>query len=413
MYDIKDFHDHPGGSVAFAFCGKDATSIFNALHAATARKYLSRFEIQPSSMMNMEVAPSLDIEFRELQRKLELNGFYRAAPAREYWNKTFLGVLFVASQCCATYFFNCTLTRFLAAVAMGFFWLRQFYFCHDIGHVNPIGTSNLQLFASNVILGYSLSWWKLRHGIHHAVPNVHDPADSRNRDPDVDFRPFAAFTKSMALGPSTFRSLFRFFVPIQHITYLPLMSLGRIMFLTWSMNHAYIRASEAASAGGSRTSAPKQRKMQAYMELISLLVHHFWVGLMCRMVSSTYGGAFSFWLLAQATGGLLLFGVAGLGHYGCTFHEDATFPSFVLHQITSTCNVSEGFLVNWLCGGLEYQVEHHLFPRIPHEKLPKVHAILVPFLKRHGLAVKEASLLSGAGNILRNLYRISLIEILE
>lgn len=54
--------------------------------------------------------------------------------------------------------------------------------------------------------------------------------------------------------------------------------------------------------------------------------------------------------------------------------------SFLYAQVTSSCNVAGSFLAT-LNGGLNYQIEHHLFPRIQHTHYPKIAPYVAQFCK--------------------------------
>jgi len=56
-----------------------------------------------------------------------------------------------------------------------------------------------------------------------------------------------------------------------------------------------------------------------------------------------------------------------------------------LHQVETTQNLALPKFVSFFFIGLDYQVEHHLFPKIPHHQLPRAAAIAQAWCERHGL----------------------------
>jgi linoleoyl-CoA desaturase len=56
-----------------------------------------------------------------------------------------------------------------------------------------------------------------------------------------------------------------------------------------------------------------------------------------------------------------------------------------LHQLETTRNLEMPRFVSYFFIGLDYQVEHHLFPKIPHQKLPRAAAITRAWCERNGI----------------------------
>jgi len=94
--------------------------------------------------------------------------------------------------------------------------LNSVFIVHDAGHQEifsaPAGNEVLGLIHSNLLLGFSYSWWLHKHHHHHCSPN-HVTAD-----PDVDI-PLFAFTKDQA---ATKRGFARLTVKYQHFCFFPL-----------------------------------------------------------------------------------------------------------------------------------------------------------------------------------------------
>ena len=76
-------------------------------------------------------------------------------------------------------------------------------------------------------------------------------------------------------------------------------------------------------------------------------------------------------------------------------------------QVTTTRNVTSNIFVDWFCGGLQYQVDHHLFPMIPRHNLGKVHKLVESFCKEHGVSYHEANMWNGTLEVLNHLSDVS------
>merc|ERR1712113_1006962 len=87
-------------------------------------------------------------------------------------------------------------------------------------------------------------------------------------------------------------------------------------------------------------------------------------------------------------------------------------PDFWKLQVTTTRNITGGHgipqsFVDWFCGGLQYQVEHHLFPGLPRHNLAETHKLVESFCKEWGVTYHEADLVDGSIEVLKHLDKIS------
>jgi fatty acid desaturase len=60
-----------------------------------------------------------------------------------------------------------------------------------------------------------------------------------------------------------------------------------------------------------------------------------------------------------------------------------------LHQVETTRNLEMPRFISFFFIGLDYQVEHHLFPKIPHKHLPRAAEITARWCARHGVAYQS------------------------
>jgi linoleoyl-CoA desaturase len=66
--------------------------------------------------------------------------------------------------------------------------------------------------------------------------------------------------------------------------------------------------------------------------------------------------------------------------------EDTQLESFGKHQLATTADFSvDSKVAEFLFGGLNYQVEHHLFPRVSHVHYSAIQKIVEKTAKEHGL----------------------------
>ena len=90
-------------------------------------------------------------------------------------------------------------------------------------------------------------------------------------------------------------------------------------------------------------------------------------------------------------------------------YDAAHRPDYWKLQVTTTRNVTQDSLgfVHWFCGGLDYQVEHHLFPTVPRHHLKKVNELTMACCAARGVTYHEASLVDGTVEVLKHLKDIA------
>ena len=92
-----------------------------------------------------------------------------------------------------------------------------------------------------------------------------------------------------------------------------------------------------------------------------------------------------------------MFGLIGIlhvqiviNHFPCPgFHD--IHPNFFIHQLQSTIDISSNRYTDWFFGGLQYQLEHHLFPNMPRHNLKKIKPLIKELCVKHGYPYKEAN----------------------
>jgi linoleoyl-CoA desaturase len=102
-------------------------------------------------------------------------------------------------------------------------------------------------------------------------------------------------------------------------------------------------------------------------------------------------------LLSVAAVGLVLITILQLAHIMATvdFPEPTGDPLVVenewaIHQVRTTTNFApNNAVLNWYVGGLNYQIEHHLFPQICHLHYPKIAPIVRQVCEEYGIPYRS------------------------
>merc|ERR1712183_27915 len=156
-----------------------------------------------------------------------------------------------------------------------------------------------------------------------------------------------------------------------------------------------------------------------FLERGGIILHHIWV----LLVSSGFGRfsllySICYFLIATCSCGLFLAIVFGLGHNGMATYDADKRPDFWKLQVTTTRNITGGHgipqrFVDWFCGGLQYQVEHHLFPSMPRHNLAKTHDLVKSFCREWKVNYHEADMVDGTNEVLQCLDRVAMEFVID
>ena len=278
--------------------------------------------------------------------------------------------------------------------------------CHR-APVRPGARNDVQKsrFSRTLSAGFSASMWSNKHNTHHSVPNVHGDHDgAQNGDPDIDTMPLLAWSRSMLKKATT--PMAQWCVKHQAFTYFPLLSVARLSWLQQSIEYAF----KPNKHSGRYIAGTDKLKPLPYenVERASLVAHYAWYFAIAFSCPSVFDAVW-FVAISNISCGLSLALVFGLGHNGMAVYDAAHRPDYWKLQVTTTRNVKQdrfGF-VHWFCGGLDYQVEHHLFPTVPRHHLKKVNELTMAFCAARGVTYHEAGLIAGTVEVLKHLKDIA------
>ena len=93
-------------------------------------------------------------------------------------------------------------------------------------------------------------------------------------------------------------------------------------------------------------------------------------------------------------------------HKGMPILGAADHTGFLRRQVLTSRNVRGGWLTDFALGGLNYQIEHHLFPSMPRPNLRRSQPMIAAFCRQRGLPYCETSLVGSYAQALRYLNRV-------
>ncbi|KAI9985643.1 hypothetical protein PInf_005035 [Phytophthora infestans] len=330
--------------------------------------------------------------YRRLRIKIKGMGLYDASMVFYAWKILSTFGLWMASAAICWHFDSWPMYM-LAACVMGLFWQQSGWLAHDVLH-HQVWDNHM---IGNVMA--SLSWWKNKHNFHHAVPNlIGDEKTKYLGDPDIDTMPLLAWSKHMA--SKAYESSWG---PFFAVIYFPLLLFARF---SWLLQSYYYVFKGFAFGKYDPVDLPNGEK-------VGLMLHYIWNVMLPVVTGMSVAQGLAFFMLAQMSCGGFLAAVFSVGHNGMSVYEREDKPDFWQLQVTTTRNITPGFFMDWFCGGLNYQIEHHLFPMMPRHNLQKVNPLVKSLCKQYDVRFHETGFYRGLVEVVDELADISKEFLLE
>jgi fatty acid desaturase len=256
---------------------------------------------------------------------------------------------------------------------------------HDGAHRQIFRSIRKNDFAvialSGLFMGFSLSWWMDSHNRHHAWPN-HEA-----KDPDIQIAPFAFSDRQVGRK----HGLMRWFVRYQAVLVIPLNTLGVV-----SKQIASVRFMNR------KRGALRHPVLEP---LVTVMHWSAYFSLLFIVMSPPL--AVAFFALHYAGYGLAFGAVISPNHKGMPMVRADDPFDFLYLQVLTARNLRGGRLIDLLYGGLNYQIEHHLFPNMPRNRLPAAVPIVKAYCAQHRIPYHQTGVIEGYREILRSMHRVS------
>jgi fatty acid desaturase (delta-4 desaturase) len=369
VYDLRGFSNvHPGGKQALnIFGGSDATVHYFMLHPHIQfRKQM----LEPYKLRRAYITDNRYIlnsaHFQEIKKQI-LDVIEYPYATLEWYIKAVMIILIEVLLECHSIWFGFTL---LKSTLIGIFMaLIGLCIQHDANHgaVSPNGTINMLWgFAQDWIGGSSLLWKHHHVLMHHAYTNVNDA------DPD-------ATTDIIRLHKATAMKYWHKWQGVYTWFLLPLLPLSWHFKEIWdlsTMNHMGRRISDSASIEA-RCGIVMRILFLVRFYVIPLYLypslHTVACILFCLIVGGAYLG-FNF--------------IISHNFEGVKYADNAyTERDWCKTQVETSSTVG-GRMLGYFHGGLNYQIEHHLFPRICHVHYYKMQPIIQQWAKQNRISYK-------------------------
>lgn len=271
------------------------------------------------------------------------------------------------------------------AVAFAVLFTQTGFLSHDAAHRQVFGLGTRNEWASrllgNLFVGLSHGWWMRKHSRHHANPN------KIGSDEDIGpgvlaWQPETAARRTGLAAWLTARQGWLFF---------PLLTLEGINL----------------HVGAVRTVLGREPVAHRGVEIALLTVRLVgWPVLLVALLGPGLGAAF---LAVQlAVFGVYLGSSFAPNHKGMPLVPKDSRIDFLSRQVLTSRNIRGGRWVDWLMGGLNLQVEHHLFPSMPSGSLRRAQPLVRAYCAEHGVPYTEAGLRESYGIVVAHLNRVGL-----
>jgi fatty acid desaturase len=314
-------------------------------------------------------------DFAELNRRINAAGLLERRPAYYVLRLGLVGAALVAGWA-AFFAIGASWWTLAVAVFLAVVFAQTALVAHDLAHRQVFRTnkpsSRAGVVAGNLAIGMSYGYWMDKHTKHHANPN-HD-----DLDPDVG-PGVLVWSREAARGKG-------FLTKYQAYLFFPLLTL-----LGLSLKRDSIKAILSGSV--------KKRGLEGALLAVHLVGY---VAALLLVLSPLQ--ALAFFVVHQAVFGVYLGMTFAPNHKGMP-HPDGT-EDFLRKQVLTSRNVRGGPLVDVALGGLNYQIEHHLFPAMPTPNLRKAQPIVQAYCAEIGVGYEMTSLTDSYRQALSHLHEV-------
>ncbi|WCJ29606.1 Fatty acid/sphingolipid desaturase [Euphorbia peplus] len=379
IYNVTNWtKDHPGGAFPLVqLAGKDVTDSFLAFHPNTVWHYLDKF-FTGYYLEDFSISDVSD-DYQKLHSQFSQMGLFHNKGHLTFVTLCAVLMLFSAGVY-GVLFSNNTLVHLFCGFLIGCSWIQATWVAHDSTHYKIVSSSRFQYLCQVVIgncfSGISIQSWKLIHNPHHIACN------SLDYDPDMQHLPFFALSSEFFKSIRSyvheknlnFDSLARVLVSNQHWNFYPIMCFSRITLFIQSCSILF-------------SNRPVKNKSQ---EILGVSVFWIWYPLLISCLPNWEERVM--FVIAN-------FSVTGIQQVQfCLSHFSSQVylgpPSgndWFEKQTIGTLNIKCSSWMDWFHGGLQFQIEHHLFPKLPRCHLRRVSPFVMELCKKHKLPYKAVS----------------------
>lgn len=351
LYDLTHFAEvHPGGrEILEDFHETDASQAFYAIHSKDAAKMLDKLkhrELPPNERLPKR--PYLDF-VNELEAKglFKPNYFIEALLIGHTLLLFAIAIILNEER------------PFLSACFLGIATLTAGWVGHHLDHSRDSKLRDIGNWFSPITLGFSLGWWSEKHNRHHVSCN------ETEKDGDIQLMPFLWLWTPKKTEDNWNR---RF----QHV-YFGILYM--ILHYKWQFDSVVFALKH-------------KRKFEIKLLAVHFLLYVIFFKARVVFLGILISGTLSaFVVTASHQSEEKIYSKRELVKGSQSHYE---INDYALQQLVTTRNITTPhWLLNYLCGGMQFQIEHHLFPRMPLYRLSEVRPYVQDYCERHNIRYKE------------------------
>jgi fatty acid desaturase len=287
-----------------------------------------------------------------------------------YWAKLIGAVVLLAVWVAAFVWIGDSWWQLASAAVLGVTMTQIAFLGHDAAHRQMFKSGRwndwISMIIANLLVGISYGWWQSKHTRHHANPN------KEGADPDIALRA-VAMTPAMATRHRS--RLLRWLVAHQGWYFFPLLVLEGVSLHTDGLKRVLSR----------------DKVERRWVEIAFLTVR---LGGLTALVLAVLppGKAVAFMAVQLAVFGLYMGSSFAPNHIGMPLVSPKLKLDFLRRQVLMSRNITGGRLISLFMGGLNYQVEHHLFPSMARPHLRKIQSLVATYCADEGVTYTQTSL---------------------
>lgn len=305
-----------------------------------------------------------------------------------YWTKLIAAPLVLIACLSAFVWIGDTWWQLFTAAVLAIVFTQIAFLGHDAAHrqifVSGRWNDWISLILGDLLVGMSYGWWQHKHTRHHANPN------KMGSDPDIELPVIAVTPESAARRHSPVISWLR---AHQGLAFFPILLLEGLSLHASSVRRVFTRG----------------RLERRWVEIAFLSVRLIGYLVIVFLVLSP-GIAFVFLAVQLGLFGFYMGVAFAPNHKGMPVVPRDMTLDFLRRQVLMSRNVSGSRFVDVLLGGLNYQVEHHLFPSMPRPHLRRAAPVVEAYCRELGVPYTRIGLFASYGIVVRYINRVGLGE---
>jgi fatty acid desaturase len=275
--------------------------------------------------------------------------------------------------------------QLLIAAALGVILTQFAFLAHEASHRQVFESGKVndragRLLASGIV-GMSYSWWMTKHTRHHANPNT------IGKDPDIETDTISFVEEEAAKSKGFVRAITR----KQGYLFFPLLLLEGL--------NLHFR---------SISSLLEKRKIEGRALELTLIGVRLSLYIAAIFLLLPVGMAFAFLGVQLAVFGVYMGASFAPNHKGMPLIAEGTKLDFLRKQVLTSRNIKGGFGMSLAMGGLNHQIEHHLFPSMPRPHLGRARRIVKEHCATENIPYTETGLVRSYGIVIEYLNRVGL-----